>query len=102
MTGVEIAMISALAAGAAATTVNTVQQSRAARKNRRAQERAQDQAERRALSGEREANERARAARRRPMGPVAGMAANRGVGGTTMTGPMGLGGGSTTLGGGTR
>jgi hypothetical protein len=52
------------------------------------------------MSREREEGMRMRRANRRKPNPVAGMASNKGVGGTTMTGPMGLGGGAATLGGG--
>jgi hypothetical protein len=50
------------------------------------------------MSREREEGMRMRRANRRKPNPVAGMASNKGVGGTTMTGPMGLS--ATTLGGG--
>jgi hypothetical protein len=58
-----------------------------------------DDSKRQALRTERMNEESRRRANRRKPNPIAGMAANRGIGGTNMTGPMGLGGAST-LGGG--
>ena len=99
-TGFEIGMIAAAIAGTGTSIVQGEQSRRQARKSRQMQSAAASSAESQALSRQREENMRARKAQRRRPNPVAGMATNRGIGGTTMTSPMGLGGGATTLGGG--
>ncbi|QDP55140.1 MAG: hypothetical protein GOVbin7015_16 [Prokaryotic dsDNA virus sp.] len=91
-------MIAAAVAGTGSSILQGQQSANQARRGRQAQGAAASKAESAAMSREREEGMRMRRANRRKPNPVAGMASNKGVGGTTMTGPMGLG--ATTLGGG--
>jgi hypothetical protein len=100
MTGMEVAMLATMIAGGVQSGVQANKQHRIAKKSAKTQSDAMDRSRRAALKTERENAENMRVANRRRPNPVAGMASNRGVGRTSMTGPMGLGG-ATTLGGGT-
>lgn len=98
-TGFEVGLIASMIASTGAQAIGQARQTRQARRSQREQADAMGRAERRAASQERQQAMAQRRANRRRPNTIAGMAATRGMGGTMMTGPMGLGG-STTLGGG--